>query len=79
MSRVVNKRGGAEETVDSGDADSGPGRARHPVWWVLSAVLMAAAVALAVDRRHDLVVALHQIAVVRPAPLALAALFEALS
>ncbi|MFJ2960008.1 YbhN family protein [Streptomyces sp. NPDC087270] len=81
---MVNKRGGAEETVDSGGADSGgadsgPGRARHPVWWVLSAVLVAAAVALAVDRRHDLVLALHQIAVVRPAPLAVAALFEALS
>lgn len=54
-------------------------RARHPAWWLLSAALLAAAVALAVYRRHDLVPALHQIAVVRPVPLGLAAFFEVLS
>lgn len=79
MSRVVDEPDVTEERAGAGGAGPGPGRSRHPVWWVLSAVLVAAAVALAVDRRHDLVLALRQIAVVRPAPLGLAAFFEALS
>lgn len=75
MSPVANEGGGTDGTDAHGEAPRG----RHRGWWVVSAVLLAAAVALAADRRHDLVRALHQIEVVRPVPLALAALLQALS
>ncbi|MFI0943818.1 YbhN family protein [Streptomyces sp. NPDC021020] len=81
---MANQRGEPEETGDAGPDRATtrvrrPPRVRHPVRWLVSAVLVAAAVALAVGRRHDLVLAAREIAVVRPAPLALAALCEALS
>jgi uncharacterized protein (TIRG00374 family) len=56
-----------------------PVRARHPAWWLVSAVLVAAAAVFAVDRRHDLASALHLISLVRPARLGPAAVFEVLS
>jgi putative heme transporter len=70
---------------DDTDGDEGatshppPVRARRLVWWLVSAVLVTAAALIAVDRRHDLVSALHLISVVRPARLGLVALFEAMS
>ncbi|MFC6599193.1 lysylphosphatidylglycerol synthase transmembrane domain-containing protein [Kitasatospora paranensis] len=56
-----------------------PVRARHPAWWLVSAVLVAAAVVFALDRRHDLASAVHLISMVRPTRLLPAALFEVLS
>ncbi|MDF3300235.1 lysylphosphatidylglycerol synthase transmembrane domain-containing protein [Streptomyces tropicalis] len=73
-----------EETGATDDAaDPAPGpppfRARHPVWWLVSAVLVVAAVALALHRRYDLAAALHLIPTASPPRLAAAALLEALS
>jgi uncharacterized protein (TIRG00374 family) len=49
------------------------------VWWAVSTVFMAAAVAIAVTRRHELASAVHLIADVRPSRLMVAAAFEAAS
>ncbi|WP_329181639.1 lysylphosphatidylglycerol synthase transmembrane domain-containing protein [Streptomyces sp. NBC_01477] len=76
----------ADDTDEKGEAGgagdpAGPPhtRARHPVWWLVSAALIAAAVLIAVDRRQDLLSARHLIATARPERLAVAAFFEALS
>lgn len=69
---------------DSGGAAGGtserpPVRKRHQVRWLVSAVLLAATVAVTVDRRHDLVAALRLLSVVHPARVGAAAALEALS
>ncbi|MET9881570.1 lysylphosphatidylglycerol synthase transmembrane domain-containing protein [Streptomyces sp. NPDC006430] len=54
-------------------------RARHPLWWLVSAVFVSAAAVAAVNRRHDIASALRLMGAVRPGWLGLAALLEALS
>ncbi|MEV0692519.1 YbhN family protein [Streptomyces sp. NPDC050388] len=65
----------------AGDPLSRPPAARtlRPGWWLVSAVIVAAAALVALNRRHDLVLALRLMGAVPPGRLALAALLEALS
>ncbi|MFJ6184451.1 YbhN family protein [Streptomyces sp. NPDC092295] len=51
----------------------------RPLWWVVSALLVAAAVVVALTRRHELVTAVHLIDDVRLPRLLVAAGFEAAS
>ncbi|MFJ4923771.1 YbhN family protein [Streptomyces sp. NPDC088725] len=59
--------------------DSGRPSARtvRPIWWVVSGGLLAAAVVIAISRRHELLSAVHLITDVRLSGLLLAAGFEA--
>ncbi|WP_326593248.1 lysylphosphatidylglycerol synthase transmembrane domain-containing protein [Streptomyces sp. NBC_01294] len=56
-----------------------PASARHPLWWLLSAVFVTAAAVAAVNRRHDIASALRLMGAVPPAWLVLGALLEVLS
>ncbi|WP_329068135.1 lysylphosphatidylglycerol synthase transmembrane domain-containing protein [Streptomyces sp. NBC_01429] len=72
---MVGRPGGHE-----GDLTRAPVRAAvRPWWWVVAAVLVALAVAVAVTRRHELVSAVRLIGEVRPYRLLVAAVCEAAS
>ncbi|MEW1718938.1 lysylphosphatidylglycerol synthase transmembrane domain-containing protein [Streptomyces sp. NPDC093109] len=74
---------GSDGTDGTGGRESGPPpspvRARRRPWWILSAVVIAAAVAVAVSRRDELASALRLLSAVRPARLGPVAVCEAAS
>lgn len=79
MGGVAGRPGGHEHKGASRHASIAAVASVRPVWWVVSALLVVAAVVIALTRRHELVAAVHLINDVHLPRLLVAAGFEVAS